>query len=287
MGLRVALVVHPTRQHSLMAAQRVAALLDGHGALTAIAGLDEGFVLPEALADVARVDGDLEGVDVVLTLGGDGTFLRGAHLAHRVGVPVLGVNLGRLGFLAEVEPDDLEAAVAILASGAYEIDERRTLTAVASDEAGRVIDEGWALNEVSVEKSARQRVLDLVVEVSGTHLARVPVDAIVVATPTGSTAYSFSAGGPILAPGVAGLVVTPVAPHSLFNRTLVAGPHETVRVAVSRDQPPAVVSCDGRQPVEVPAGGAVEVRLDGVPLRLVRIRPADFWDLVHRKFGLR
>jgi NAD+ kinase len=152
---------------------------------------------------------------------------------------------------------------------------------------GGVLAREWALNEVSIEKTARQRLLQMDVHVSGTLFARVPADALVVATATGSTAYALSAGGPILSPVQAATLVVPVAPHTLFDRTVVAGPGEEVRVELPDDQPPAVVSCDGREPVQVAAGGSIVAVGDGRPVRLARVGDPDFWLLVRRKFGLR
>ena len=145
----------------------------------------------------------------------------------------------------------------------------------------------WALNEISVEKTARQRLLLMEVTVGGAFFASVPADALVLATSTGSTAYSLSAGGPIVSPALDALLVTPVAPHSLFDRTLVTAPAECVDVRVLEGQDPAVVSCDGRRPVTVEPGSTVTVTGGGTPVVLARMASVDFYTLVRRKFGLR
>jgi NAD+ kinase len=236
--------------------------------------------------EVLDPDAFADGLDLALSFGGDGTLLRSAHLCRDAAVPVLGLNFGRLGFLTEVEKDDLGEVVDTLVSGDYAVDERPTLQVEARAPDGEEITTDWALNEVSVEKTARQRILLMALYVGDSFFAEVPADAVVVATPTGSTAYAFSAGGPILSPHVRATLVTPVAPHSVFGRTLVVGEDEQVRVEVLEGQSPAIVSCDGRAPVTVPAGGSILVRGGGEPVRLVRVRPSDFYGLVRAKFGL-
>lgn len=281
MGRRIALVCHPERDAAREVAARIVDLLGESGCEVVEAALG-GRTRP----DLPGVE-DFDGCDVVISLGGDGTFLHAAHLARDHGVPVLGVNLGRLGFLAEVEPTDLARSMSAVASGAIEVVDLPTLEVRAQDAEGTEVFAGWALNEVSVEKSARQRVLVMDVDVAGTHVTRVPADAVVVSTPTGSTAYAFSAGGPILSPRVAGTLVTPVAPHSVFSRTIVAAVDEPVVVAVVEDQEPAIVSCDGRDPVVLPAGGRVVATGNGRPVRVARVDDVDFYEVVRRKFGLR
>ena len=203
------------------------------------------------------------------------------------GVPVLGVNLGRLGFLAEIELPGLPHALDVVANGAFEVEERATLDATMHDPDGASLGTAWALNEVAIEKSARHRLLHMEVLVGASPYARVPADALLVATVTGSSAYALSAGGPLLSPHVEATLVTPVAPHSLFDRTLVCGPREVVRVEIAPDQPEALVSCDGREPTVVPAGGWVEVVGSDTNVRLARLGELDFYTLVRDKFGLR
>lgn len=289
--MKVGLVVHAGRDHSLGAAAHAARTLDRLGATVRAARspADDAHDA-RALASVAETfpqERFAEGLDVVISLGGDGTFLRAAHLCRDAGVPVLGVNLGRLGFLAEVELDDLDDALRVVVEGSYRIEERATLEARVAGPAGAAQGAGWALNEVSIEKTARQRLLRMDVHVAGTLFAKVPADAMILATPTGSTAYALSAGGPIVSPRVGATLVVPVAPHTLFDRTVLAAPDEEVRVDLVVDQPPALVSCDGRDPLEVAAGGSVHVVGSRTPVRLVRVNRPDFAAVVRRKFGLR
>jgi NAD+ kinase len=284
--VKVGLVIHAGRRESVGAAVAAARRLERLGVDVVAARQDDGH---DRLERVRLVEPEAfpQGLDLAVSFGGDGTFLRAAHLCRDDGVPVLGLNLGRLGFLAEVERDDLDAVLGAIARGEFVVEERPTLQAWGEAPDGGRIGADWALNEVSVEKTARQRVLLMDLYVGESLFATVPADAVVVATPTGSTAYAFSAGGPIVSPAVQALLVTPVAPHSVFGRTLVAGEDERIRVDVLPGQEPAVVSCDGRTPLTVPPGGSVHVRGGGRPVRLARVAPRDFYALVRAKFGLR
>lgn len=285
MTVRIGLVVHDGREESRTAAAEGARILTDRGAEVLVARLDG-----EPLGiDAEEVDGSDLGarIDLAISFGGDGTFLRAAHLCRDHDVPVLGVNLGRLGFLAEVEVDELAGALREVSDGQYVVEERATLEVTVRDAAGEVVHAGWGLNEVSIEKTARQRLLLMDVHVGDSLFAKVPADALVVATATGSTAYALSAGGPIVSPRLEATLVTPVAPHSLFDRTLVCAPDEHVRVHVLADQEPAVVSCDGREPFQVPPGGEVVAHGGGRPVRLARVTLLDFYGLVRRKFHLR
>lgn len=283
--MKVGIVVHSGREDSREVAAAGARLLVEAGVDVVVA--DEGDHPDVVPAPVVARESFADGLDLAVSFGGDGTFLRAAHLCRDGGVPVLGVNLGRLGFLAEVERDDLHAAMAAVAEGAFEVEDRHTLQVEAHGPEGEQLASCWALNEVSIEKSARQRLLLMDVHVGDQLFAKVPADALVIATTTGSTAYALSAGGPIVSPRVAATLVVPVAPHTLFDRTLVCGQDEHVRVDLPDDQPAAVVSCDGREPTIVPAGGHVRAVGGGVPVRLARVQLPDFYALVRRKFGLR
>lgn len=289
--MRIGLVIHAGRPASIEVAQRAAAILGSLDAEVRIVAPDDGegtVVDPAAdLPDPVEPARFADDLDVAISLGGDGTFLRAAHLCRDAGVPILGVNLGRLGFLAEIEADALEPALAAIRSSSYTVEERTTLDATIHGPGGGLLADGWALNEVSVEKTARQRLLHADVYVEGTLFARFPADALVLASPTGSTAYALSAGGPILSPRLDATLVVPVAPHSLFDRTVVAGPSEEVRVELLADQAPALVSCDGRRPVQVDPGGTIRVRGGGRPVRIARAGTPDFYRLVREKFGLR
>src|SRR5487761_275550 len=184
-----------------------------------------------------------QGAELVIVLGGDGTLLRAAELARPAGAPLIGVNLGHVGFLAEAEPDGLAQTVDRLLAGDYRVEERMTLDVVARDN-GTQIASTWALNEVSVEKAARERMVEVVIEVDGRPLSRWGCDGVVCATPTGSTAYAFSAGGPVVWPEVEALLLVPLTAHALFARPLVISPRSQVAVEIDPRGFPAVLVCD-------------------------------------------
>jgi NAD+ kinase len=243
--------------------------------------------LPPALAPrvVDARPGCAEGAEVALVLGGDGTLLRAAETARPVGVPLLGVNLGHVGFLAEAEQESLNDALRAIIDGGYEVEERMTLDAVAmvgGDEVAR----SWALNEVSVEKSSRERILEVVLEVDCRPVSAFGCDGVLCSTPTGSTAYAFSAGGPILWPQVQALLLVPSNAHALFARPLVISPDSQVAVEILPAGPPAVLDCDGRRTAVLPPGARVEVTRGATPVRMVRLDGRPFADRLVRKFDL-
>ena len=226
------------------------------------------------------------GAELVLVLGGDGTILRAAELARDAAVPLLGVNLGRVGFLAEAESSDLEGTIDRVLEKDYVVEERLTLdvTATVGD---RLLGHGWALNEASVEKASRERMLEVVVEVDGRPLSRWGCDGVVCATPTGSTAYNFSAGGPIVWPGVEALLMVPISAHALFSRPLVVSPDSVLAVEVDpRTEGAGVLWCDGRRAAELPSGARIEARRGDQPVRLARLHSAPFTDRLVAKFDL-
>lgn len=292
--MQIGVVVHAGRDASMAAAAEAARLLTGLGVEVVLARPEDDGVPDAPLGDDVKVairerEGFADGLDLVISFGGDGTFLRAAHLCRDAGVPVLGVNLGRLGFLAEVELEELGPVLRAVAEGDLTIEDRPTLDVVVRDATGSELATGWAINEAAIEKTARQRLLLMDVHVDGTLFAKVPADALIVATSTGSTAYALSAGGPIVSPRLDATLVVPVAPHTLFDRTIVTGPDEQIRVDLvgDREQAPALVSCDGRPPVQVGPGGSVTVVGGARPVRLARVGVLDFYSLVRKKFGLR
>jgi NAD+ kinase len=226
------------------------------------------------------------GLDLVVSLGGDGTLLRALGLVLAAEVPVLGVNAGRLGFLAEVEVDGLPAALDAVRDGRYHV-ERRTTVAARVRIGGRDAGEDLAVNDVVLEKGPRERLALVAVSLDdGGPFARYAADGMMVASPTGSTAYSFSAGGPIVSPRLDALLLTPIAPHMVFNRSLVLHPDEGVRLEVLPDSPTLVESVDGRVVRELPPGAVVEVRRGRHDALLVRTGHTDFYNLVRSKFRL-
>ena len=221
--------------------------------------------------------------DVVVVFGGDGTILRAAEVAAP-GTPLLGVNLGHVGFLAEAEPEDVTFVVESLIDRRWKVEERTRLN-VSLQRDGQQVDGTWALNEVSVEKASRERMINVLVEVDGRPLSRWGCDGVVCATPTGSTAYAFSAGGPVVWPEVAALLVVPLSAHALFARPLVVSPSSSISLDVDPGSA-AVLWADGRRTIDVRPGDRLVVTADPVPVRFARLAPAPFTDRLVAKFDL-
>lgn len=285
---RIVLLAHPGRPEALDVATDVAARLAGAGIeVTYPPGQLEGTALgrhPEVR--VADADDPMAGTELVVVLGGDGTILRGAELARGSGVPVLGVNLGHVGFLAEAEREDLDDTVDHIVRRDYHVEERMALDVVGMMD-GVEVARSWALNEVTVEKASRERMLVLTVEIDGRPLSTWGGDGVVMATPTGSTAYAFSAGGPVVWPGVEAVLVVPISAHALFARPLVLAPDSTLAVElVPGTEGHGVLWCDGRRAVDLPPGARVEVCRSAEPVRLARLTRSPFTDRLVAKFDL-
>jgi NAD+ kinase len=301
----VLIVVHAGRPAALRSARLVVDRLT-------TAGLNVRVLAPEAAAlkcagaDVVPAAPDAaEDAEMVIVLGGDGTLLRAAEMARPAGAPLLGVNLGHVGFLAETEPDDLAGAVGQVVEHRYSVEERMTVDVTVRHNG--TVTETWALNEASVEKVARERMIEVVTEIDGRPLSRWACDGVVCATPTGSTAYAFSAGGPIVWPQVDALLMVPISAHALFAGPLVVSPRSVLAVEVlGASAGPAhdglsgpsetvggVLWCDGRRSVDLAPGARVEVRRGAMPVLLARLRgahgtavPLTFTDRLVAKFGL-
>src|SRR5213076_461258 len=206
-------------------------------------------------------------------------------LSRPAGVPLIGVNLGHVGFLAEAEPDGLADLVERVVAREYAVEERMTID-VTVRRNGTGIASTWALNEATVEKAARERVIEVIIEIDGRPLSRWGGDGVVCSTPTGSTAYAFSAGGPVVWPEVEALLMVPISAHALFAKPLVTSPDSVLAVEVQQHTPHGVLWCDGRRTVELPPGARVEVRRGEVPVRLARLHHAVFTDRLVAKFAL-
>jgi NAD+ kinase len=293
----VLLVVHTGRDEATETARRVEKVLGDKGiALRALSAeaVDRGslHLAPDDMramgVEIEVVDADAhaaEGCELVLVLGGDGTFLRAAELARNAGIPVLGVNLGRIGFLAEAEADAIDLVLEHVIARDYRVEERLTLDIVVR-QGGRVIEQGWALNEASLEKGPRLGVLGVVVEIDGRPVSTFGCDGVLVSTPTGSTAYAFSAGGPVLWPDLEAILVVPNNAHALFGRPMVTSPDAMIAIETEAGGNDALVFCDGRREMLVPAGGRLEVTRCGTPVKWARLDSAPFTDRLVRKFRL-
>jgi NAD+ kinase len=282
----VLLVVHTGHQSNIDLARQVAGRLAVGGVTTRVLDDEARDLGPSCCTKVVPADDHAaEGTELVLVLGGDGTLLRGAELARPARVPVLGVNLGRVGFLAEADSDALHEAVGHVLERDYFVEERMTLDLIAkvNDE---VVAQTWALNEITVEKLIRERILEVVIEVDGRPVSAFGCDGVICATPTGSTAYAFSAGGPVVWPDVQAILVVPSNAHALFARPLVVSPKSHVAFEIEATGHPAALSADGRRTFELPAGARIEIVEGAVPLKVVRLRQAPFTDRLVEKFDL-
>lgn len=225
-------------------------------------------------------------LELAVVLGGDGTILKAAELVRESQTPLLGINLGHVGFLAESEKNQISSTIARVVEKDYLVKERLTLEVTVMLE-GKEIYRTWALNEATLEKSARERMLEVVVEVDGRPLSSFGCDGVVMSTPTGSTAYAFSAGGPVVWPSVDALLMVPLSAHALFARPLVISPNSLMAVEVLQRSPGAgVLWCDGRRSTDLSAGARVEVRKSDKPVRLARLNQDPFTDRLVRKFSL-
>jgi NAD+ kinase len=293
----ILLVVHTGRDEATDTARRVEKVLGHNGIglrLLTTEAVDRGSVhldpheLQTLGVDIEVVDADeraAEGCELVLVLGGDGTFLRAAELARNAEIPVLGVNLGRIGFLAEAEAEAIDAVLDHVISRTYRVEQRMTLDiAVRVD--GQVESRGWALNEASLEKGTRLGVIEVVLEIDGRPVSAFGCDGVLVSSPTGSTAYAFSAGGPVVWPDLEAILVVPNNAHALFARPMVTSPHATIAIEIDADSHDALVLCDGRREMRLPAGGRLEVTKCSTPLKWVRLDSAPFTDRLVRKFRL-
>lgn len=288
---RVLLVVNQRSAEARRVLSEVVGALTSAGLAVAITDEDrDGLAehgdtgLAAAIEVVPAGEAAADGAELVVVLGGDGTMLRGAELARASGAPLFGVNLGHVGFLAEAEREDVTAVVNAIVNRQWEVEARMTLDIRILQE-GQVVQSTWALNEVSIEKRARARMIEVVVEVDGRPLSRWGCDGVVCASPTGSTAYAFSAGGPIVWPEVAAMLVVPLSAHALFARPLVVSPSSVVAFELG-ERDLAVLSADGRRMIDLPGDSRIEVRQAPQPVRFARLSRAPFTDRLVAKFEL-
>jgi NAD+ kinase len=286
MSRKVVLVAHGGRPEALAAMRQAYEELEAFGFEPSAHDDD----LVETLgvpADTERARQNVADAELVVVLGGDGTILRAAELTHGTGVPLLGVNLGHVGFLAESDRENLHLAVQRLAEREYTIEERTVLDVqVARPGEDRPVS-GWALNEATLEKADRARMIDVAIEVDGRPLSSFGADGVVLSTATGSTAHAFSAGGPVVWPDVDAMLLVPIAAHALFARPLVVGPRSCLSLEVlDTSSSEGVLTSDGRRRVDMPIGARVEVRRGQTPIRLARLTQAPFTDRLVDKFAL-
>jgi NAD+ kinase len=268
----IAFSTHPERPDAIVLAERTAAWLAERGHRSVAAFADDG-------------SSTLDGADLVVSLGGDGTLLRAVDAALVTGIPVLGVNIGSLGYLTQVEPADLEGALQRFLSGTHHVEERMTLEVIVEDGEGRTVTHRRALNETTVEKTVPGHTVRVGALIDDRPFVTYVADGLLVSTPTGSTAYNLSARGPVLSPRLRAIVVTPVSPHMIFDRPLVLDPTQRLRLEVLAPRP-AVLVVDGVTVCTLDPGAVVECREGDRPARLVTLGTRDFHTILRAKFHL-
>lgn len=281
----VAVLVHPERAEALTAAVQFIERMQeaGFEILTFPDDVDR----MRALVPNARIEpAGTQAPELAVVFGGDGTMLRAAEWGHPLDVPLLGVNLGHVGFLAELETSDVHSLHEAVISREYQVEERIVLQVKVFENNGTLKWESFAINEVSLEKLARERMLNVLVCVDRMPLSRWGCDGVLVSTPSGSTAYAFSAGGPVIWPAVQAMLLVPLAAHALFNRAMVLAPSSEVQLDLSEDQTRGVIWCDGRRTVEVVCGDVVRVTSNDSALRIARLSEQPFTTRLVKKFDL-
>ena len=289
---RILVIVHTGRDAAVDAAFRAIEFLDRNGVVPVLESTTarelaerESARLPGALL-VLEETCELRDVELAVVLGGDGTILHAAEVVRSANVPILGINLGHVGFLAESESDTLPDAMQRALARDYAVEERMTLDLTVW-QGQQLLARDWALNDASIEKMNRARMLEVVIGVDGQPLSSFGCDGVIFSTPTGSTAYSFSAGGPIVWPGVDAMLMVPISAHALFARPIVVGTSSKLEVEIiPRTGSWGIMWCDGRRHVDVPPGARVEATTSAKPVRLARLHDAPFSKRLVDKFRL-
>ncbi|GAA2005165.1 NAD kinase [Brevibacterium samyangense] len=290
----IAVVLHPHREDARTAALAACTTLEKDGIRPVMLASEYTVLVEHAGPPDPRIHviaderiGRLTDLELVMVLGGDGTILRAAQKFHRTGVPIMGVNLGHVGFLAESEKEDLEDAVHRAVARDYRVEERLALD-ITVFHRGREIHRAWALNDATIEKGVNSRMIELVCGVDQRPVSTFGCDGVILATPTGSTAYAFSAGGPIVWPEVEALLMVPISAHALFSEPLVVAPSSRLGVEFL-DTPTgtdAVLWCDGRREIDLPPGSRIEATRARTPMNFARLAEGPFTDRLVAKFQL-
>jgi NAD+ kinase len=279
----VLLIAHARREPAVAAARLLVDALTSSGVEVLVSSDTD--PIPGLKASVAETYDDMCSTEIAIVLGGDGTILRAAEVVRGTGLPLLGVNLGHVGFLAEAEHDSISDVAKLVAAGQWKVEERLALD-VSVEHEGSEVYHTWALNEINLERAQPARMLDVVVAVDGRPVSRLGTDGVLVSTPTGSTAYAFSAGGPVIWPTVEAVLVVPVSAHALFARPLVVAPSSVVDLELLPESPLAVLVSDGRRTETLPSCARIIIKRSDDPVRIARLHEAPFTDRLVAKFRL-
>jgi NAD+ kinase len=280
MKRQVLLVVNPTREEAISGALSLAQQLKARDISVFQALSTEGDHI--AGIPVRENSTSINDFELVIVLGGDGTMLRSAEMVRSSNVPLLGVNLGHVGFLAEIEKNSLDEIADQVAAKNFTVESRMVLS-FAHNRAGKVISTGWALNDLVIEKQ-NPRMIEVFLEIDGRPLSKWGCDGVLCATPTGSTAYAFSAGGPVVWPEVAALVLLPLSAHALFAKPMVISPNSNIQITLLSDE--ALLTADGFRSEEIQSGDSISITKDLESVNLARLGSAPFADRLVAKFKL-
>ena len=282
--MRVGLYANPEKDVHFSVTRQVAQKLHALGA-EAVIGEDhtglQSIDIPKA------VRGSYANCNCIISLGGDGTFLSAAHLPGCRDIPLIGVNLGSVGFLPELLPHELDDALERLVRGHWNLEQRMMLSVAGFDAAGGEITSGYALNDAVISRGGRSRIVTLELMINETLVDRIPGDGLIVSTPTGSTAYSLSSGGPIIHPELMLLLITPVCPHTLHNRSYIAAENSQVKIRLCDYPYQATLSIDGRHEVAMESGSQVIIRKADRTLKMIRLGPDHFYAMLPQKIHAR
>ncbi len=276
----IGIIPHTSKEASLEVAHDVVEWLKKKGIEARVLSGDDG----ESRFPQAETSGEdfAHGLDLVLSLGGDGAMLRASALAYRAEIPVMGINLGKKGFLTALESDQMYTGLEEILAGRYLLQERMMLECVPGDDGGGK--RYYALNEVAVGKRELQRMIRLEVDINGRYFHYYSGDGVIFSTPTGSTAYSLSAGGPIVDPALECIILTPICSHSLMDRSVIISPQSEIEVMVERERVLPTLSFDGREEIELPRGGKMIIRRAERRMKIIKMTNYSFYNLLRDKF---
>lgn len=281
--MRIALYPNPDRDHHFITTRRLIHLIHTHGGTAVL----EPAMAPEIDEMLGMERASFTTCDLMISLGGDGTFISAAHHAIELRLPVTGVNLGSVGFLPEIDIGHLEEAVEIIMNKAFKIEERMILDVTCFNDEGTVFAKNRAINDVVLTRGGVSRIITAELQIDGISVEKIPGDGVIVASPTGSTAYTLSAGGPIVHPTLEMMLITPICPHTLHNRTYVSGPDTTVSLTLMPYPKEATLSVDGWAHYAVRTDYTINVCKSTRSLRFARLWQDVFFETLPQKIQKR